>query len=1328
MSETSRDAGNLPSSASRPSAFFRPLPASEEESDETHSSPPRIQPRATPPKRPRQISADGNQSDPTLPSKSTPHRIAELKGQQATSSRLDGSFDLNDAGDDDASSPFLHFHDASGDELQSASRLVPTRLSLPVRDGQLVSDDGSSRGVTPATLDGMSRVGTPATLGDGSSASLIHGITPLSHLTTTTTATVAQNTEQDMTVVNTTTTGGDTTATGNVSNEETATTSKKRGKYNKKKLSFDDIKTHLRGIYEHKLAIKINAEAKGRTWNRREPGIVSYLNSNGLDYALCHKLEGPWKESGLASLLEHSCASNHQDFTKCLADFTFRADKEGIAEDETHGNSVLSQGEEDLIVGFLSASAKTSQAVCKKIALKAINDYIRKAHGDPKGVEMRFVERLLDRTAMSTTSTFYPIDVARAAQATQEVDDAFMHKVEAIIQLLHALNPKLMPVKSAVELKGSQSYNMDELATDTVSSRDSVIIPAKMLIELDRVFQLSAEGDGTYKIHVTIVLTTVSSGEYAAPGHGREGAPPPMLIVSDQGSKDSDFSGMTTNEQNDAIANQDAQDVITLKSPIIQGIYPGLDLASIRETDEEAIQALLLKHNPYGINVRVTKSGSMLKQLFYDWCIHFVNNLRKGQGRDGNEFVILYMDMHGSRHNSKAMTFLWEHNIVVIILPAKTSIYKQPNDNGPNKSLHTHLSNTAQLLGFGEDTLNLEQYLNVCAIGIRNFLDEEHMRLLHYGSNSATRGFQHTGLYPFRLHAPGPVQAIATYGAMRKMQRERLIKEGETLWQKNWVYRVKVDPPLFTDEEKKVISAFMEWDKFFHDRNAITPNAGDNSFCSTSDNSFRGTGSGDNLFQDTSMASAGSGDNSFRNTSMASTGNGDDSFRDTAASAGIGDEHTNPPLLYLLCCHIILELGMMNYFQDNNRNREMPPPSTTKAEAIAQTRFDWIDASATPLNQTIADAISIEHERERARQLLRLTAIDQAVTLSKKGDASGTTIAAIRKTDNQYLFSGHGQTMEYTEDTILDCYDVIRSKQKPDDALAKKQYRAQRKLRRQDHMRLEGEAKLKAHEQRRKALTSEIRTLLKDYTSSDHKHVDHSIIQKIQDAVERPTTITIPLTALDSRTEELVTTITVATALTDHASTFAGNAMLLDALTRKNTLRPSKKARARQRKVDTRRGATGFAVAVACVLDAQKQQEEAQVKAVKRGEDALGKVQKCVAAIEKHKRQHVGVYFRTVLMKGDTLNQVRIMFGLKNYSKTVGVKRQELHDAKLDTQKQFDAAFEKVLNQKRELETAAANGDDHHIEMENENYGCSDDDDDGGGQVDVDDDEEEDAE
>jgi hypothetical protein len=113
------------------------------------------------------------------------------------------------------------------------------------------------------------------------------------------------------------------------------------------------------------------------------------------------------------------------------------------------------------------------------------------------------------------------------------------------------------------------------------------------------------------------MITTQAAGEYCVPGWKLEGAPPPMIIVTDP-SMDSD---MTAEEREAALEELSENDEVTVDASWFEGIF---DL----ESDEDV-------ENRFGFLVRASKTGSMTKELFFEFAVHFVRHLPSDQGKNG---------------------------------------------------------------------------------------------------------------------------------------------------------------------------------------------------------------------------------------------------------------------------------------------------------------------------------------------------------------------------------------------------------------------------------------------------------------------------------------------------------------------------------------------------------------------------------------------------------------------------------------------------------------------------------------------------------------------
>ena len=105
-----------------------------------------------------------------------------------------------------------------------------------------------------------------------------------------------------------------------------------------------------------------------------------------------------------------------------------------------------------------------------------------------------------------------------------------------------------------------------------------------------------------------------------------------------------------------------------------------------------------VRRNPYGFSCRTTASGSMTRETILDWAIHFVKNLPKNQGNE-KEPVLLFLDGHASRWDVCAIFYLLQNNVFPFFLASHTSVWAQPNDNGPNMRFHKSIETAVSDMG-----------------------------------------------------------------------------------------------------------------------------------------------------------------------------------------------------------------------------------------------------------------------------------------------------------------------------------------------------------------------------------------------------------------------------------------------------------------------------------------------------------------------------------------------------------------------------------------------------------------------------------------------------
>ena len=125
------------------------------------------------------------------------------------------------------------------------------------------------------------------------------------------------------------------------------------------------------------------------------------------------------------------------------------------------------------------------------------------------------------------------IDPLRASQANENVQATFFCKLNAYIEILHAMGS--IKWKSFADIPSKFKYNMDEVASDTTKRRKKVATDSEVQV---RAYTITPEGD-RMPFHVTVCLTTRADGQYISPVDGiTEGAPPPVIIHSKKAPKD----------------------------------------------------------------------------------------------------------------------------------------------------------------------------------------------------------------------------------------------------------------------------------------------------------------------------------------------------------------------------------------------------------------------------------------------------------------------------------------------------------------------------------------------------------------------------------------------------------------------------------------------------------------------------------------------------------------------------------------------------------------------------------------------------------------------
>jgi hypothetical protein len=146
-----------------------------------------------------------------------------------------------------------------------------------------------------------------------------------------------------------------------------------------------------------------------------------------------------------------------------------------------------------------------------------------------------------------------------------------------------------------------------------------------MLDRLARLFQLTREGDGKLPFHYSVANIVRADGVQCVPHEHVEGAPPPYVIISDA-SSGNELDSMDKADRDRALANQSEADIICVNPSLLDGWFD--DFIAVEEQKPSAVKK-------YGFQIRMTPSGSMLKRIFFDFILHFINSLPHDQGPKG---------------------------------------------------------------------------------------------------------------------------------------------------------------------------------------------------------------------------------------------------------------------------------------------------------------------------------------------------------------------------------------------------------------------------------------------------------------------------------------------------------------------------------------------------------------------------------------------------------------------------------------------------------------------------------------------------------------------
>ena len=342
-----------------------------------------------------------------------------------------------------------------------------------------------------------------------------------------------------------------------------------------------------------------------------------------------------------------------------------------------------------------------------------------------------------------------PLDLKRAEKATEEVRDhwfTFLTRwCAGMYERAQDEDDEVVtswPWQAWEDIDPRNLYNFDEESAESAKGQAKVLAAADLAHDgARRLFSIGTI-DGKMPWHVTDGLTTSADGRICPP-----------FIVHAQPQAKPKAPGATAQRMGQVTAAEAAN-----------------------LTDADASDGRQLS-----IGLGVTHSGSMIKELFAEWCDHFVSKVLLPTQGKGKEPVILFVDQHSSRMTIRALEFLLRHNVFVIFLPSHCSIWAQPNDAGVNASIKACFGRTTRRLGTAVWALKSKANFNaVYRATYIKWMDEQEAQLTA-GGNAITSAWRRVGLWPLDAACAGWERALQLYGSSSMLGIAKAAAEPEAL-------------------------------------------------------------------------------------------------------------------------------------------------------------------------------------------------------------------------------------------------------------------------------------------------------------------------------------------------------------------------------------------------------------------------------------------------------------------------------------------------------------------------------------------------------------------
>jgi hypothetical protein len=467
-------------------------------------------------------------------------------------------------------------------------------------------------------------------------------------------------------------------------------------------------------------------------------------------------------------------------------------------------HSYFNQHEEDFLVESAACLARMGFPLEKNNLHLLCSNYLKADNPgivDSVGLSLDTVQRIYKDDNMLAKDV-ENIDPKRASQADPQVLNCFYHQLDAAVAMAHEVRPNTWPARYA-DMLPTCLYNTDEQGPNPTKLRNPVLIPADML-DTPRLFQLTREGDNKMPFHYSVANIVRADGAQCIPHQLIEGAPAPMILIADPNSGASDLDTMDKQKRDKVLANQiESDDVVTFNPQTFTGWFNDFEVGA---------RATIV--NKFGFKLRATPTGSMLKRTFYDFMLHFKDQLPHNQGAPEKQGVILFLDWHSSRECPQSLLLAFiKWNILVIVLPSKTSIWSQPCDNGKNETTAMDIAKASHDQGIlSSEALDYETANRVFRAGLEaNCLSQNDERR-KTGTNAVVSSFAKTGLYPMSYENQGWNNAYKQFGLLNQLLKKKRQEEGNDIPTITWIVKpIPIeDRESLSETEKSLIRSYLE--------------------------------------------------------------------------------------------------------------------------------------------------------------------------------------------------------------------------------------------------------------------------------------------------------------------------------------------------------------------------------------------------------------------------------------------------------------------------------------------------------------------------------------